>query len=158
MAINGEIRQLYADREKTKPIYPRVSSNAVFLGNGNSLEALEASVENHSSNIQSAQSDIDNLKYVPVWLTASGWSGSAPYTQTVSVAGMTADWAPGGALCKPVVNGDGSLNVAESMAVLEQMSYVKFLETGNGTVKAYCPYVKPTRNIQLRLPGTVEKG
>ena len=71
---------------------------------------------------------------------------------------MTADWAPGAALCKPVVNGDGSLNVAESMAVLEQMSYVKFLETGNGTVKAYCPYVKPTRNIQLRLPGTVEKG
>ena len=65
---------------------------------------------------------------------------------------------PGGALCKPVVNGDGSLNVAESMAVLEQMSYVKFLETGNGTVKAYCPYVKPTRNIQMRLPGTVEKG
>ena len=102
--------------------------------------------------------DVGNLKSVTVSLPASGWSGSAPYTQTVSVSGMTADWVPGGALCKPVVNGDGSLNVAESMAVLEQMSYVKFLETGNGTVKAYCPYVKPTRNIQLRLPGTVEKG
>ena len=104
------------------------------------------------------QTDVGNLKCVTVNLPASGWSGSAPYTQTVSVAGMTADWAPGGALCKPVVNGDGSLNVAESMAVLEQMSYVKFLETGNGTVKAYCPYVKPTRDIQMRLPGTVEKG
>ena len=56
MAINGEIRQLYADREKTKPIYPRVSSNAVFLGNGNNLEA----------SVQSTQSDIDNLKYVLV--------------------------------------------------------------------------------------------
>ena len=121
-----------------------------------------AETNNTLANVQTSLSglaaDVGNLKYVLVSLPASGWSGSAPYTQTVSVSGMTADWVPGGALCKPVVNGDGSLNVAESMAVLEQMSHVKFLETGNGTVKAYCPYVKPTRNIQLRLPGTVEKG
>ena len=45
MAINGEIRQLYANREKTKLIYPRVSSNAVFLGNGNSLDEQEAALE-----------------------------------------------------------------------------------------------------------------
>ena len=157
MAINGEIRQLYADREKTKPIYPRVSSNAVFLGNGNSLEALEASVENHSSNIQSAQSDIDNLKYVPVWLTASGWSGSAPYTQTVSIPGMTEDWVPGVPTYIPITNSDGSVNVSESAATLENVAYIKFLVSGNGTLTAICPGDKPTRDMALRVPGMVER-
>ncbi len=157
MAINGEIRQLYADREKTKPIYPRVSSNAVFLGNGNSLEALEASVENHSSNIQSAQSDIDNLKYVPVWLTASGWSGSAPYTQTVSIPGMTEDWVPGVPTYIPITNSDGSVNVSESAATLENVAYIKFLVSGNGTLTAICPEDKPTRDMALRVPGMVER-
>ena len=157
MAINGEIRQLYADREKTKPIYPRVSSNAVFLGNGNSLEALEASVENHSSNIPSAQSDIDNLKYVPVWLTASGWSGSAPYTQTVSIPGMTEDWVPGVPTYIPFINSDGSVNVSESAATLENVAYIKFLVSGNGTLTAICPEDKPTRDMALRVPGMVER-
>ena len=157
MAINGEIRQLYADREKTKPIYPRVSSNAVFLGNGNSLEALEASVENHSSNIQSAQSDIDNLKYVPVWLTASGWSGSAPYTQTVSVSGMTADWIPGVPTYVPITNPDGSVNVSETANALENVAYIKILVSGNGTLTAICPENKPTYGIWLRVPGMVER-
>ena len=131
-------------------------AQAVYDPNGEGLNFTD--LRTAMRQVAVLQTDVGNLKCVTVNLPASGWSGSAPYTQTVSVSGMTADWAPGGALCKPVVNGDGSLNVAESMAVLEQMSYVKFLETGNGTVKAYCPYVKPTRNIQLRLPGTVEKG
>ena len=157
MAINGEIRQLYADREKTKPIYPRVSSNAVFLGNGNSLEALEASVENHSSNIQSAQSDIDNLKYVPVWLTASGWSGSAPYTQTVSIPGMTEDWVPGVPTYIPITNSDGSVNVSETANALENVAYIKILVSGNGTLTAICPENKPTHGIWLRVPGMVER-
>ena len=157
MAINGEIRQLYADREKTKPIYPRVSSNAVFLGNGNSLEALEASVENHTSSIQSAQSDIDNLKYVPVWLTASGWSGSAPYTQTVSIPGMTADWIPGVPTYIPITNSDGSVNVSETANALENVAYIKILVSGNGTLTAICPENKPTYGIWLRVPGMVER-
>ena len=157
MAINGEIRQLYADREKTKPIYPRVSSNAVFLGNGNSLEALEASVENHSSNIQSAQSDIDKLKFVILKLEPYGWSGSAPYTLTMSIPGMTADWVPGVPTLIPITNSDGSVNVYESALTLEQVAYIKFLVSGNGTLTAICPEDKPTRGIWLRVPGMVER-
>lgn len=157
MAINGEIRQLYADREKTKPIYPRVSSKSVFLGNGNSLEALEASVEKHSSNIQSAQSDIDKLKSVILKLDADRWSGSAPYTQTMSIPGMTADWVPGVPTYMPVYNSDGSVNVSESAATLENVAYIKFLVSGNGTLTAICPEDKPTRGIWLRVPGQIER-
>lgn len=155
MAVNGEIRQLYADREKTKPIYPRVSSNAVFLGNGNSLEALEASVEKHSSNIQRAQSDIDKLKFVILKLEDYGWSSSAPYTQTMSIPGMTEDWVPGVPTYIPITNSDGSVNVSESAATLENVAYIKFLVSGNGTLTAICPENKPTRGIWLRVPGMV---
>ena len=161
--VVGAVNQCYTKAEADKAIAGKVTeigagdmAQAVYDPNEAGLNFTD--LRTAMRQVAVLQTDVGNLKCVTVNLPASGWSGSAPYTQTVSVAGMTADWAPGGALCKPVVNGDGSLNVAESMAVLEQMSYVKFLETGNGTVKAYCPYVKPTRNIQMRLPGTVEKG
>ena len=143
MAINGEIRQLYADREKTKPIYPRVSSNAVFLGNGNSLKALEASV-------QSAQSVILKLE-------ADRWSGSAPYTQTMNIPGMTADWIPGVPTYIPITNSDGSVNVSETANALENVAYIKILVSGNGTLTAICPENKPTYGIWLRVPGMVER-
>ena len=161
--VVGAVNQCYTKAETDKAIGDKMTEigagdmvKAVYDPNGEGLNFTD--LRTAMRQVAVLQTDVGNLKCVTVNLPASGWSGSAPYTQTVSVSGMTEDWVPGGALCKPVVNGDGSLNVAESMAVLEQMSYVKFLETGNGTVKAYCPYVKPTRNIQLRLPGTVEKG
>ena len=153
MAINGEIRQLYADREKTKPIYPRVSSNAVFLGNGNSLEALEASVENHSSNIQSAQSDIGNLKYVLVSLPASGWSGSAPYTQTVSVSGMTEDWVPG----VPSLAFYGNVDVTELITKTEALGCIKMITSAAGTLTFTAPEDKPGVSLTLRVPGQIER-
>lgn len=161
--VVGAVNQCYTKAEADKAIAGKVTeigagdmAQAVYDPNGEGLNFTD--LRTAMRQVDKLQTDVNHLKYAYVSLPASGWSGSAPYTQTVSVSGMTADWVPGGALCKPVVNGDGSLNVAESMAVLEQMSYVKFLEIGNGTVKAYCPYVRPTRNIQLRLPGTVEKG
>lgn len=143
MAINGEIRQLYADREKTKPIYPRVSSNAVFLGNGNSLEA----------SIQSTQSDIDNLKYVLVSLPASGWSGSAPYTQTVSVSGMTADWVPG----IPTVVLGSSVDVSTLLAATEALGCIKMITSAAGTLTFTAPEDKPGVSLTLRVPGMVER-
>lgn len=143
MAINGEIRQLYADREKTKPIYPRVSSNAVFLGNGNNLEA----------SVQSTQSDIDNLKYVLVSLPASGWSGSAPYTQTVSVSGMTADWVPG----IPTVVLGSSVEVTDLLAATEALGCIKMITSAAGTLTFTAPEDKPGVSLTLRAPGQIER-
>ena len=139
MAINGEIRQLYADREKTKPIYPRVSSNAVFLGNGNSLEALEAS--------------IDKLKFVILKLEADRWSGSAPYTQTVSVPCMTADWVPG----IPTAVLGSSVDVSTLMAATEALGCIKMITSADGTLTFTAPEDKPGVSLTLRVPGMVER-
>ena len=139
MAINGEIRQLYADREKTKPIYPRVSSNALVFESGNSLEALEASV-------QSAQ-------FVLVSLPASGWSGSSPYTQTVSVSGMTADWVPG----IPTVVLGSSVEVTALLAATEALGCIKMITSAAGTLTFTAPEDKPGVSLTLRVPGMVER-
>ena len=137
MAINGEIRQLYADREKTKPIYPLVSSNAVVFESGNSLKALEASVK-------SAQS-------VVLKLEADGWSGSTPYTQTVSVSGMTADWVPG----IPTAVLGSSVDVSTLLATTEALGCIKMITSANGTLTFTAPEDKPGVSLTLRVPGMV---
>lgn len=134
---DGEIRQLYADREKTKPIYPRVCSGAVFLENGNSLKALEA--------------DVGNLKYVTVSLPASGWSGSAPYTQAVSVSGMTADWVPG----VPTAVLGSSVEVSALMAATEALGCIKMITSAAGTLTFTAPEDKPGVSLMLRVPGQI---
>lgn len=139
MAINGEIRQLYADREKTKPIYPRVCSGSVVFESGNSLEALEA--------------DVGNLKYVTVNLPASGWSGSAPYTQTVSVSGITEDWVPG----IPTAALGSSVDVTALLAATEALGCIKMITSAAGTLTFTAPEDKPSASLTLRVPGMVER-
>ena len=137
MAINGEIRQLYADREKTKPIYPRVSSNAVVFESGNSLKALEASV-------QSAQ-------FVTLKLEADGWSDTEPYTQTASIPGMTADWVPG----VPVLSLGSSVDVSALLTATEALGCIKMITSAAGTLTFTAPEDKPGVSLTLRVPGMV---
>lgn len=134
---DGEIRQLYADREKTKPIYPRVCSGSVGFKSGNSLDVLEA--------------DVGNLKYVAVDLPASGWSGSAPYTQTVSVSGMTADWVPG----IPTAVLGSSVDVSALLAATEALGCIKMITSAAGTLTFTAPEDKPGVSLTLRVPGQI---
>ena len=101
--------------------------------------------------------DVDDLKYVLVSLPASGWSGSAPYTQTMSIPGMTEDWIPGVPSYIPITNSDGSVNVSATANALENVAYIKILVSGNGTLTAICPEDKPTCGIWLRVPGQIER-
>ena len=153
MAINGEIRQLYADREKTKPIYPRVCSGSVVFESGNSLEALEADVGKLQTDVSKLQTDVGNLKSVLVSLPASGWSGSAPYTQTVSVSGMTADWVPG----IPTAVLGSSVAVTELLAATEALGCIKMITSAAGTLTFTAPEDKPGVSLTLRVPGQIER-
>ena len=131
--------------------------DGAVLAAGGIPEYTNAQLQPVQTSLNDLNTDMSNLKYVLVWLTASGWSGSAPYTQTISIPGMTADWIPGVPTFIPITNSDGSVNVSESAAPLEQVAYIKFLVSGNGTLTAICPEYKPTRGIWLRVPGMVER-
>ena len=97
--------------------------------------------------------DVGNLKYVLVSLPASGWSGSAPYTQTVSVSGMTADWVPG----IPTVVLGSSVDVSTLLAATEALGCIKMITSAAGTLTFTAPEDNPGVSLTLRVPGMVER-
>lgn len=121
------------------------------------FEAIGASLSDLNADVDKLQTDVGKLKFVILKLEADGWSGSAPYTQTMNIPGMTADWVPGVPTYMPIYNSDGSVNVSETANALENVAYIKILVSGNGTLTAICPEDKPTWGIWLRVPGMVER-
>lgn len=97
--------------------------------------------------------DVGNLKCVLVSLPASGWSSSAPYTQIVGVANMTADWVPG----IPTVVLDSSVEVTDLLAATEARGFIKMVASAAGTLTFTAPEEKPGVSLTLRVPGMVER-
>lgn len=97
--------------------------------------------------------DVDNLKYMLVSLPASGWSSSAPYTQTVSVSGMTADWVPG----VPTAVLGSSVAVSALLAATEALGCIKMITSAAGTLTFTAPEDKPSASLTLRVPGQIER-
>ena len=97
--------------------------------------------------------DVDNLKYVLVSLPASGWSGSAPYTQTVSVSGMTADWVPG----IPTVVLGSNVDVSALLTATEALGCIKMITSADGTLTFTAPENKPGVSLTMRVPGQIER-
>ena len=117
------------------------------------LDTANASIATVSQGLKTAQGDIKNLKYVTVNLPASGWSGSAPYTQTVSVSGMTADWAPG----IPTAVLGSSVEVTVLLAATEALGCIKMITSAAGTLTFTAPEDKPGVSLTLRVPGQIER-
>ena len=127
-----EIKQLYSDAARTKPIYPKTAGSAVDLGGGKSFQ--------------------DFLSVV-VTIADTGWGDTAPYTQTVGVANMTADWVPG----IPTVVLGSSVDVSTLLAATEALGCIKMITSAAGTLTFTAPEDKPGVSLTLRVPGMVER-
>ena len=79
-------------------------------------------------------------------LTASGWSASAPYQQTVSAAGVLAT-------DDPFVDVDmsGASGSSQGTALTEAWGFVGRVTAGNGQITAYCYEDKPAVNLPVIL-------
>ena len=97
--------------------------------------------------------DVGNLKSVTVSLPASGWSGSAPYTQTVSVSGMTTDWVPG----IPTAVLGSSVEVTDLLAATEALGCIKMITSASGALTFTAPEDKPGVSLTLRVLGQIER-
>lgn len=83
-----------------------------------------------------------------VTFPASGWTGSeAPYEQTVSVNGITADDKPVQGIKYPT-----GCTAAQMSAIKKAVGYIYDLETGDGTVTLRA-VKKPTTDFTLSLKG-----
>ena len=105
-----------------------------------------------AAQLQSVQTSLGGLAYVLVSLPASGWSGSAPYTQTVSVEGMTADWVPG----IPTAVLGSSVDVSALLTATEALGCIKMIVSAAGTLTFTAPEDKPGVSLTLRVPCMVE--
>lgn len=87
----------------------------------------------------------DKTKKVSVALPASGWVGNAaPYTQTVSVEGMTANTHAG-------ADFEHANALETEKARIKAWSYINFFTQGDGTVTAHCLERLPTTDLTLVL-------
>lgn len=107
---------------------------------GDSFGALDINTTNKA---------INRLDHVTeVNLTAAGWSSSAPYTQTVSVAGITENDRPTVGLYLP----DG---ITAANVDLQEKAYacINRAVSGAGKITVYCYKKKPTTDFQIQVKG-----
>lgn len=99
--------------------------------------------------LDDAATDYSNL-VLEVQLLADDWSGSAPYSQTVSVSGMNADYNYGPMFAVPT----GTQSTDE--AAIEALSCISYATTATGSVTFYCYSEKPTSDVTVRAQRIVE--
>lgn len=107
--------------------------------NGQSLGGLNDPTEPD----QAARKSYVDAKYVYATLTASGWSASAPYTQTVAVEGVTAKKPPHITPVYPRTE-------EEDKALKEATGTVSYAMPGAGTVTFTCLEEKPEIDIPIQ--------
>ena len=121
--------------------------------NKTDLAETNHTLANVQTSLGNLAAEVGNLKYVLVSLPASGWSGSAPYTQTVSVSGMTEDWVPG----VPSLAFYGNVDVTELITKTEALGCIKMITSAAGTLTFTAPEDKPGVSLTLRVPGQIER-
>lgn len=155
--VVGAVNQCYTKAEADKAIAGKVTeigagdmTQAVYDPNGEGLNFTD--LRTAMRQVGKLQTDVNNLKYAYVSLPASGWSGNAPYTQTVSVSGMTADWVPGVPI---IVFWSDNVPLDTLRNDTEALGYIKMITSAEGTLTFTAPDDQPRVNLQLRVPGMV---
>lgn len=75
---------------------------------------------------------------------ASGWSSSAPYVQTITVEGIvSSDWPIADVSFENATSADDGVSLSKAWAAINR------IETGNGTLTAYCYESIPTVDIPV---------
>ena len=156
--VVGAVNQCYTKAEADKAIAEKVTeigagdmAQAVYDPNGEGLNFTD--LRTAMRQVAVLQTDVGNLKCVTVSLPTSGWSGSAPYTQTVIVSGMTADWVPG----IPTIVLGSSVEVTALLAATEALGCIEMITSAAGTLTFAAPEDKPGVSLTLRVPGQIER-
>lgn len=115
------------------------TTNGAVNAAGSAIDALESS-------LAEAVSDMHALRVVN--LPISGWSGAAPFVQSVKVTGITA-------LSGPVPGMQYPAGIDDNKKTLIDKSFgmITDIETLEGIVKITCRFKKPVADLLLCLKG-----
>lgn len=98
---------------------------------------------------------IERAKGVSIALNPDKWSSNAPYTQTVNVEWMTADWIAG----YPTLNVDacgGDINVIKQRK--EEFAKLGMITSSNGALTFTAFEERPGTWLDLDIPSFIRKG
>ena len=134
------------------------NNNISLLGDGTatgSILAVNNSVEDVNSTIGSSSISafgdgtitgiLNNFAIQNVLIPVSGWSENAPYTNTVTVTGMT---ALDKVICLGYVPSD---TPADNVAISQAASMLDYGITGEGTITWYALTSKPTITFSVAI-------
>lgn len=136
-AVNANAQGLVTERNTTNQ-----QITAERNTTNQQIQATNAQVNN-------ANAKADALKMVRyATFPASGWSSSAPYSQTVSVSGIESSDNPIVSLYIPSSTAVGSVK-----GISKAYGCVDRGVTGNGNITLYCYNSKPAVNFQIMIKG-----
>lgn len=113
------------------------------------INATNTAVNSNTAGLSRAEKMIAELQgKTIVSLPVSGWSGTAPYTQTISISGIKSSDNPIPGMLYPD-------NLTEDMkAQIDKSSnMITEIETLDGSLKVTCRFKRPTANLILSLKG-----
>ena len=159
--VVGAVNQCYTKAEADKAIAGKVTeigagdmAQAGYDPNGDVLTAggITAYV---NQKVTPAVEGIERAKGVSVALNPESWSGGAPYTQTIHVEWMTADWVAG---C-PTLNVDachGDVGIIKQRK--EEFAKLGMITSSNGALTFTAFEEKPGTWLDLDIPSFVKRG
>lgn len=83
-----------------------------------------------------------------ITLTAAGWTGSAPYTQTVAVADLVGNETP-----IALLDTSGSTSLSNEKTLKKNFGYISYYDTAAGQITFTALHAKPTVNLTVVLKG-----
>lgn len=89
--------------------------------------------------------------YLPTYeveFLASGWSATAPYTQTINVTSVTDDY-----ISIPTLNQTDATNQSNQRQLQLNFSYITSYTSNNGSITATAKFTKPTTNLKVKFVG-----
>lgn len=154
--VVGAVNQCYTKAETDKAIGDKMTE----IGAGDMVKAVYdpdnaiAESGGFAAYVSGATAGIDYAKGVSVALDPAKWSESAPFTQTVSVEWMTADWKAG---C-PVLDVEScNGNVEQIMQRQEEFAKLDMVSSSNGALTFTAFEEKPGTWLDIDLPRFVKK-
>ena len=113
---------------------------------GKALDATQGKILNDNlQNLSSSLSGKATTATYSATLSSSGWSASAPYTQTVAVSGILVSDNPFADVDMSGATGSNGASITEAWG------YIGRITANNGSITAYCYEEKPTVNLKVLL-------
>ena len=155
--VVGAVNQCYTKAEADKAIAGKVTE----IGAGDMAKAVYdpdnavAESGGFAAYVSDKTAGIDYAKGVSVALDPTKWSESAPYTQTVNVEWMTADWKAGcPALDVESCNG----NVEQIRQRQEEFAKLDMVSSSNSALTFTAFEEKPGTWLDINIPRFVSRG